>query len=211
MYSPFFFLLFVLCSGLCHVGKTVCYVDTPTRVLQGNNAQDINPNHSLYNGYCAWLCFQNNSTLAGTEDSDECYCGDFLVPGVKIAPSDDCNMQCFNYPNETCGGAWRISVFAVNCCANPPEPEPKELPRLVNPCISPQFAPLPFCNASLPLELRISDALSRMTIDDKVAALSTNWNAIEGLGLPAYDWWSEATHGSWKDKTSIFPRLNAFY
>lgn len=83
----------------------------------------------------------------------------------------------------------------MNCSSNPPQPAPKELPRLVNPCVSAPFSSFPFCNASLPLEDRISDAIGRMTLDDKVAALSTNWNAIDGLGLPSYDWWSEATHG----------------
>jgi beta-glucosidase-like glycosyl hydrolase len=54
---------------------------------------------------------------------------------------------------------------------------------------------MPFCDASLDVESRITDAISRMTLDDKIAALSTSWNPIAGLGLPSYDWWSEATHG----------------
>ena len=34
-----------------------------------------------------------------------------------------------------------------------------------------------------------------MSIGDKVLALSTDTHALLSVGLPAYNWWSEAAHG----------------
>lgn len=98
----------------------------------------------------------------------------------------------------------------MNCSESPPQPPPVEIPRLINPCltdvvlrsslilsagVSQPFASLPFCNASLSVEQRITDAVQRMQLSEKIAAMATTWPALPGLGLPAYDWWSEATHG----------------
>ena len=70
-------------------------------------------------------------------------------------------------------------------------------PPLNNPCLSTTspFAAMPWCNHTLPIDLRIKDMLGRMTIAEKIAALDTATPAIKSLGLAAYNWWSEATHG----------------
>jgi hypothetical protein len=80
-----FLALFCLGQSLCFVPSTTCYVDTPSRIL-GNSSVNTNPD-GLFNEYCASLCFALNFTLAGTEDSDECYCGDALVAGALQVPS----------------------------------------------------------------------------------------------------------------------------
>merc|ERR1719199_723092 len=37
--------------------------------------------------------------------------------------------------------------------------------------------------------------ISRMTLAEKIGNLGNNAVAIDSLGLPKYNWWSEATHG----------------
>eukprot|EP00931_Biecheleriopsis_adriatica_P051458 TRINITY_DN29844_c0_g1_i2.p1 TRINITY_DN29844_c0_g1~~TRINITY_DN29844_c0_g1_i2.p1 ORF type:complete len:805 (+),score=148.68 TRINITY_DN29844_c0_g1_i2:44-2416(+) len=75
------------------------------------------------------------------------------------------------------------------------------IPSLVyglhNPCLDPEgtFASMPFCNASLALDLRVADAVSRMSLKEKISALGTSTPPIPSLGLPAYNWWSEASSG----------------
>eukprot|EP00912_Choanoflagellata_sp_UC4_P000634 UC4_evm4s392 len=51
------------------------------------------------------------------------------------------------------------------------------------------------CNASLDIDSRVKDMLSRMTLKEKISNLNTNGNPIASLGLPNYNWWSEASTG----------------
>lgn len=40
-----------------------------------------------------------------------------------------------------------------------------------------------------------ADIVSRLSLADKISALGTSTPALNSVGLPAYNWWSEATHG----------------
>ena len=53
----------------------------------------------------------------------------------------------------------------------------------------------PFRDPTLPLDRRVDDLLSRLTLEEKVAQMNNAAPAIARLGIPAYDWWSEALHG----------------
>ena len=68
-------------------------------------------------------------------------------------------------------------------------------------------ASFPFQNPSLPLEQRISDLVSRMTLDEKVGQMLFNAPAINRLGIPEYNWWGEALHGVARaGKATVFPQ-----
>jgi hypothetical protein len=54
---------------------------------------------------------------------------------------------------------------------------------------------IPFCDASLPIDRRVDDLVSRMTVAEKISQLGDQSPAIPRLGVPAYKWWSEALHG----------------
>ena len=45
------------------------------------------------------------------------------------------------------------------------------------------------------IEARAKDAVSRMTVQEKICNLDTGGCPIKGLGIPAYNWWSEASTG----------------
>jgi beta-glucosidase len=53
----------------------------------------------------------------------------------------------------------------------------------------------PYKNPSLPIQVRVDDLVSRMTLEEKVSQMMNAAPAIERLGIPAYDWWNEALHG----------------
>ena len=44
-------------------------------------------------------------------------------------------------------------------------------------------------------EERAADLVSRMTLEEKITQVGNNAGAIPRLGLPRYDYWSEASHG----------------
>ena len=53
----------------------------------------------------------------------------------------------------------------------------------------------PYQNANLTPEQRADDLLGRLTLDEKVKLMMDSSPAIPRLGIPAFQWWSEALHG----------------
>ncbi len=63
-----------------------------------------------------------------------------------------------------------------------------------------------YMNYNLPVELRIRDLISRMTIEEKISQMVHNSPAIERLGIPKYNWWNEALHGIARNGlATVFP------
>jgi len=50
-------------------------------------------------------------------------------------------------------------------------------------------------DSSLSFETRAEDLLARLTVEEKILQLCNDAPAIPRLGIPNYDWWSEALHG----------------
>jgi beta-glucosidase len=46
-----------------------------------------------------------------------------------------------------------------------------------------------------PVDKRVDDLLSKMTLEEKASQLLSESPAIDRLGIPAYDWWNECLHG----------------
>jgi len=59
----------------------------------------------------------------------------------------------------------------------------------------------------LPLEERVNDLVSRMTLEEKAAQMVHTAPAIPRLGIPAYNWWSEGLHGAAREGyATVFPQ-----
>ncbi|KAL5058248.1 hypothetical protein RYX36_029852 [Vicia faba] len=52
-----------------------------------------------------------------------------------------------------------------------------------------------FCNLNLPIIERAKDIVSKLTLDEKLSQLVNTTPSIPRLGIPSYQWWSEALHG----------------
>jgi beta-glucosidase len=52
-----------------------------------------------------------------------------------------------------------------------------------------------YMNPDLPIEERVADLVSQMTLEEKVSQLVNDAPAIERLGIPRYNWWNECLHG----------------
>jgi len=95
-------------SYLAYLG---CYADadSPNRILP-HKAADLNPNGAIQ---CAALCKAAGYKLAGTQYSQECYCGNSLN-GAQPVPDNECNRQCLGNTSEMCGGGHRNSVYIAS-------------------------------------------------------------------------------------------------
>jgi beta-glucosidase len=66
---------------------------------------------------------------------------------------------------------------------------------------------MPFRDPSLPLDRRIDDLVSRLTLEEKISQLMNDSPAIDRLGIPAYNWWNESLHGVARaGRATVFPQ-----
>jgi beta-glucosidase len=65
----------------------------------------------------------------------------------------------------------------------------------------------PYLDTSLPIEKRVDDLIARMKLEEKVRQMQHTAPAIPRLGVPSYDWWSEALHGIARSGyATVFPQ-----
>lgn len=70
-----------------------------------------------------------------------------------------------------------------------------------------QSAPPAYKNPELPIEQRVNDLVSRMTLEEKVSQLGHTAEAIPRLGVPKYNWWNEGLHGVARaGNATVFPQ-----
>ena len=74
-------------------------------------------------------------------------------------------------------------------------------------CAQQQAAVPAYKNPQLPIEQRVIDLISRMTLEEKVSQLGHTAQAIPRLALPEYNWWNEGVHGvAFAGYATVFPQ-----
>lgn len=71
----------------------------------------------------------------------------------------------------------------------------REQPVFSMPDPSQKAHAFPFRNPELPVEDRVDDLVSRLTMTEKAAQMLHESPALPHLGIPAYNWWNECLHG----------------
>eukprot|EP01064_Diplonema_japonicum_P006538 TRINITY_DN1438_c0_g1_i1.p1 TRINITY_DN1438_c0_g1~~TRINITY_DN1438_c0_g1_i1.p1 ORF type:complete len:208 (+),score=38.61 TRINITY_DN1438_c0_g1_i1:824-1447(+) len=64
------------------------------------------------NEECATICQSRGYTYAGTQDGDQCRCGNDLSTSVRTATSL-CDERCAGDATQSCGGPWRNQVYSL--------------------------------------------------------------------------------------------------
>ncbi len=91
-----------------------------------------------------------------------------------------------------------IAVMLLSAFAFAQETTPQNAADLAN---------APFRNPDLPIEQRVNDLVSRMTLEEKVSQMVHTAAAIPRLGIPEYNWWSEGLHGAAREGyATVFPQ-----
>ena len=78
---------------------------------------------------------------------------------------------------------------------------------LLNPVLKAQKYEFPYQDPELPIEDRVENLISLMTLEEKVTQLRDRSPAIERIGLPEYNWWNECLHGVARNgQATVFPQ-----
>lgn len=65
----------------------------------------------------------------------------------------------------------------------------------------------PWYNPEISFEERLHLLIDEMTVEEKISQLTHDAAAIERLGIPDYNWWSEALHGVARNgRATVFPQ-----
>ncbi|MBQ8656428.1 MAG: glycoside hydrolase family 3 C-terminal domain-containing protein [Prevotella sp.] len=64
----------------------------------------------------------------------------------------------------------------------------------------------PWQNPALTTEQRVENLLSMLTPEEKVGLMMNKSVSIDRLGIPSYNWWSEACHGVRQGGYTVFPQ-----
>ena len=64
----------------------------------------------------------------------------------------------------------------------------------------------PFQDPSLKMEKRIENLLTLLTPEEKIGLLMNKSISVDSLGIPSYNWWSEACHGIRADGYTVYPQ-----
>ena len=70
-----------------------------------------------------------------------------------------------------------------------------------------QQVPPAYKDPKLPIEQRVDDLVSRMTLEEKISQLGHTAAAVPRLGIPEYNWWNEGLHGVARaGEATVFPQ-----
>ena len=64
----------------------------------------------------------------------------------------------------------------------------------------------PWQNPDLSIDQRVENLLSMLTPEEKVGLMMNKSASIDRLGIPSYNWWSEACHGVRQGGYTVFPQ-----
>ncbi|CAG2202959.1 unnamed protein product [Mytilus edulis] len=95
-----------------------CFIDTNTRQLPHQyllNNGDLPPD--MENNTCLLYCKEQGYMYSGTENANQCFCGDDPYQYGPENVNDeyiqdfDCDRECTGDSKQMCGGGWRLTVY----------------------------------------------------------------------------------------------------
>ncbi|OJJ42779.1 hypothetical protein ASPZODRAFT_2119063 [Penicilliopsis zonata CBS 506.65] len=172
-------------ASITHLG---CYTDATGSTLTGINSA---PDSFDAPQFCADWCGELGYQYSGVQTSYQCFCGDEIGSSAVKVNESLCDYACPADASATCGGDLVMDLYKVNNAADLPS---HSLPFTAA-C---EYSPLcstAVCDTSLSIADRVKALVSAMTVDEKVNNVISVAAGAARLGLPAYEWWSEALHG----------------
>ncbi|KAK4580133.1 hypothetical protein LTR86_000336 [Recurvomyces mirabilis] len=163
-----------------------CYTGG-TSILSAVKLSTIAMTPQLCTSWCGERGFQYGAIVFGTQ----CFCDHQPNYSMSQKVNDtQCSDRCTTDPSQRCGGGYIASLYQIT------NSQPSTGASYFTPAC--QTSPLcshKVCDTSLSTSDRIASLISELTEEEKILNLVDASAGSTRIGLPPYEWWSEATHG----------------
>ncbi len=88
-----------------------------------------------------------------------------------------------------------LSVIVLSSCGQDTGQEGSAADKPGQTVTQSESTVVPYLDVNLDSDSRVDDLVNRMTLEEKISQMRYEAPAIERLGIPEYNWWSEALHG----------------
>ncbi|MCM1504551.1 MAG: glycoside hydrolase family 3 C-terminal domain-containing protein [Muribaculum sp.] len=152
---------------------------------------------------CHTFVLENNSKEALTigKAIPSCECIFAQYPESSIEPGRSANVRVVFDPSHTNGKNFRsvellddrgrtLGALSVEALVND----------------TAQVKAYPFRDTNLDYEERVENLISLLTPEEKVGLMMNKSISVDRLGIPSYNWWSEACHGVRQDGYTVYPQ-----
>lgn len=159
---------------------------------------------------CHTFTFKNVSKapvrIAKANASCECITAHY--PSNAIKPGEEAKVLVAFSPNNASGKTYR-SVELIDAEGNTVGAlSAKAVVGEANSVVAAQDSKYkyPFQDPSLSREERVENLISLLTPEEKVGLMMNKSVSVDRLGIPSYNWWSEACHGVRQGGYTVYPQ-----
>ena len=148
---------------------------------------------------------QSKSAINIGKDIPSCECIKAFYPTTSIQPGGTAEVMVVFSPIAQRGKTYR-SIELLD--GNGKTLGALSVKAMVNDASAP-FAPdhaYPFRNPSLSNTERVENLISLLTPEEKVGLMMNKSISVDRLGIPSYNWWSEACHGVRQGGYTVYPQ-----
>ena len=152
---------------------------------------------------CHTFTFKNKSKapVAIGEAKPSCECIQAQYAGEAVQPGKSAAVLVVFNPAKSVGKSFR-SVELLDKQGN--TLGALSIKAVV--CEGPAPQKYPYQDTSLPNAERVENLLSLLTPEEKVGLMMNKSISVDRLGIPSYNWWSEACHGVRQGGYTVYPQ-----
>ncbi len=133
-----------------------------------------------------------------------CDCIRAFYPTASVAPGEQANVLVAFAPSNSVGKTYRsVEILDTDGATLGSLSMEATIDENASPSSKWQY---PFQNPNLSNEERIENLISLLTPEEKVGLMMNKSVSVDRLGIPSYNWWSEACHGVRQDGYTVFPQ-----
>ena len=189
----------VCISGLCLMVLLPLSAAAKGNVVFDTYEWDFGTLSALRGAVCHNFTLTNHTDHAG--DIPSCECVQALYPTEPIAPDQTAQVMVVMDPANALGNTYRhVEIL---------DTEGKTLGALSVKAVvndTPSQGKYPFQDPTLSNEERVENLLSLLTPEEKVGLMMNKSVSVDRLGIPSYNWWSEACHGVRQGGYTVYPQ-----
>jgi beta-glucosidase len=145
----------------------------------------------------------SNGDFKISKDIPSCECIKAIYPDKTIKNGESVEVMVAFYPQKSLGKTFRSVELIDNYGATLGALSVKAMVVEGNPQGVQTY---PYQNPDLSYAERVENLLSLLTPEEKVGLMMNKSVSVDRLGIPSYNWWSEACHGVRQGGYTVYPQ-----